>query len=375
MADRTSKRLQMHLVGSDGETHADGLPASQTVSEILRAAREARGLTIHDIAEAVRIRAANLQAIEDAAFDRLPGAAYAIGFVRSYAEYLGFPGEQMVQRFKAEAAHAAAKPKLVFPVAIHERRAPTGGLLLLGVLLAGLVYGSWWWLRATDRHVTDLVPALPERLAKLVGNDRPAETQPTPPIAPLLPTPPATGPVAIADPTLPTVNPQPITRPTPQVQAQLTLKPAEPTEGEAPSPDPVPGAAPAAGGPAPGMVADPAAAPEAAPTLVKPDSPAPAGTFGADPAKSRVAVRASKESWLQVRDGTGQLLLTRVLKPGEVYYAPNDPGISMVVGNAGGIDVLVDGKELGRPLGAPGQVLKNVSLDPARLLARSPAPN
>jgi hypothetical protein len=68
------------------------------------------------------------------------------------------------------------------------------------------------------------------------------------------------------------------------------------------------------------------------------------------------------------------LLLTRVLKPGEVYYAANEPGLSMVVGNAGGLDVLVDGKETAR-LGAVGQVMKNVSLDAARLLARGPAPN
>jgi cytoskeleton protein RodZ len=280
----------------------------------------------------------------------------------------------MVQRFKAEAAHAATKPKLVFPVAMRERRAPTGGLLLLGVLLAAVIYGGWWWLRATDRHVADLVPALPDRLARLVGSDRPAETPATPPIAPLLPTTGSNGPVVLADPTLPTVNPQPITRTTPTVTAQLVMKPAEPTEDEAPTPDPIPGAAPtpagtlnpaeAAGGP-----------PPAAPTLVKPDAPVLApGTFGADPAKSRVALRARQESWLQVRDGTGQLLLTRVLKPGEVYYAPNEPGLSMVVGNAGGLDVLVDGKETAR-FGAVGQVMKNVSLDPARLLARGPAPN
>jgi cytoskeleton protein RodZ len=376
MADRTSKRLQLHVVPGDGETPpADGPPpAPQTVSEILRAAREARGLTIHDVADAVRIRAVNLQAIEDAAFDRLPGAAYAIGFVRSYAEYLGFPGEQMVQRFKAEAKHAATKPKLIFPVAIRERRAPTGGLLLLGVLLAAVIYGGWWWLRATDRHVADLVPALPERLARLVGNDRPAETQPTPPIAPLVSVAP-TGPVVIADPTLPTVNPQPVMRSTPTVSAQLVMKPVEPSEGEAPDPVPVPGAAPTPAATLNAAEAAGGTATTPAPTLTKPEAPTLApGTFGVDPAKSRVAVRASKESWLQVRDGAGQAVLTRVLKAGEIYYAPNEPGMSMTVGNAGGIDVLVDGKET-RSLGAAGQVLKNVSLDPARLQARGSAPN
>ncbi|GIL41261.1 helix-turn-helix domain-containing protein [Roseiterribacter gracilis] len=376
MADRTSKRLQLQVVQADAETPAaDGAPAApRTVSEILRAGREARGLSIHDVADAVRIRAVNLQAIEDAAFDRLPGAAYAIGFVRSYAEFLGFPGEQMVQRFKAEAAHAATKPKLIFPVAIRERRAPTGGLLLLGVLLAAAIYGGWWWLRATDRHVADLVPPLPERLARLVGNDRPAETQPTPPIAPMVQVPAASsGPVAIADPTLPVVNPQPVMRSTPTVSAQLVMKPAEPSEGEAPTPDPVPGAAPTPASTLSAAEAAGAAIP--VPTLIKPDAPVLApGTYGAEPAKSRVAVRAAKESWVQVRDGTGQPVFTRVLKAGEIYYAPSEPGFSMTVGNAGGIEVLVDGKET-RSLGAVGQVLKSVSLDPARLQSRVPAPN
>jgi cytoskeleton protein RodZ len=82
-------------------------------------------------------------------------------------------------------------------------------------------------------------------------------------------------------------------------------------------------------------------------------------------------VRAKQDSWVQVRDSAGQAVFTRVLKAGEIYNAPGEPGFSMTVGNAGGIEVLVDGKET-RALGAVGQVLKNVSLDPTRLAARGP---
>jgi cytoskeleton protein RodZ len=63
-----------------------------------------------------------------------------------------------------------------------------------------------------------------------------------------------------------------------------------------------------------------------------------------------------------------------VLKPGEIYNVPNQPGLTMVTGNAGGLDIDVDGATISR-IGAAGQVARNVSLDPDRLLAAHPHAN
>ena len=72
------------------------------LAAILRAYREAYGLEMAEIADHLRIRAHYLGMLEDGRYDELPARPYAIGFVRSYAKYLGLPAEDMVQRFREE---------------------------------------------------------------------------------------------------------------------------------------------------------------------------------------------------------------------------------------------------------------------------------
>ena len=58
--------------------------------------------------------------------------------------------------------------------------------------------------------------------------------------------------------------------------------------------------------------------------------------------------------------------MTRVLRPGDVYRVPDKAGLKMQTGNAGGLQVSVDGGQ-GTAMGTPGQVLRGVPLDPERL--------
>ena len=61
-------------------------------------------------------------------------------------------------------------------------------------------------------------------------------------------------------------------------------------------------------------------------------------------------------------------MLTRILKPGDVYLVPNRVGIVMMTGNAGGMEILVDGEVL-PPIGPAGAVRRNIALDPGALRA------
>ena len=65
----------------------------------------------------------------------------------------------------------------------------------------------------------------------------------------------------------------------------------------------------------------------------------------------------------------GDLLMTRVLRPGDVYRVPDKAGLKMQTGNAGGLQVSVDGGQ-GTAMGTPGQVLRGVPLDPERWAGR-----
>src|SRR3954451_13485365 len=62
------------------------------IGERLRIAREAKGLSLDDVARQTRIPIRHLQHIEQEEWDALPAITYTIGFVRSYANAVGLDG-------------------------------------------------------------------------------------------------------------------------------------------------------------------------------------------------------------------------------------------------------------------------------------------
>jgi cytoskeleton protein RodZ len=77
----------------------------------------------------------------------------------------------------------------------------------------------------------------------------------------------------------------------------------------------------------------------------------------------RIVLSATADAWMQVRDKSGQVLLNRVLHPGEFWAVPAHSSLVLTTGNAGGTDVLVDGTTL-PSLGASGAVRRDILLDP-----------
>lgn len=72
---------------AESETGAHGAPEAQatTPGARLRAAREAQGLSIQDVATRTRIAQRQLEAVERDDYAALPGIPYAVGFARAYA--------------------------------------------------------------------------------------------------------------------------------------------------------------------------------------------------------------------------------------------------------------------------------------------------
>ena len=83
---------------------------------------------------------------------------------------------------------------------------------------------------------------------------------------------------------------------------------------------------------------------------------------------SRVVITAVDDSWVQVQGPDNELLLTRILHAGDSYRVPDRPGLVMVTGNAGGLEVKVD-DAVAPALGPLGVVMRNIALDPDRLLS------
>lgn len=404
------------------------------VGNLLRASRLRCGEELAGVAQALRIRRGYLEALEEGKFNELPGATYAVGFVRTYAEHLGLDGEEVVRRFRAEASGINRSNELVFPSPVTEGGIPGGALMLVGVVLAGLAYGGWFLLSTRDQTVADLVPNLPERLAVLIDDvrgswsRRPAEPDGTqaaapqpPPVAPAsAPEPPAgaASPVgeaprdAAASPTVPTTpaptTPAP-TMPAPPPAAAIS----EPPPPAMPAAAVPPAAAPAVSESPVSIARAEAAAPPAArtpaveparpqlptaetravtPVPAVPAAPPAIPSAAVDPADRQVAalpeggetpgsgsatsgsghrivVRARIDSWIQVRDeAENQLLLTRLMRAGDTYDVPNRSGLKLLTGNAGALDILVDG-EMTPSLGPIGAVRRDISLNAELLRA------
>jgi len=348
------------------------VPRRVSVSDSLRGRRIECGLEIDYVAEILKIRPAVLIAIENGKFDELPGPAYAVGFVRSYATYLGLDAEALVVRFKTETAEIARRPHLEFPLPIRDSRVPTGPLLVICILLAVLTYGGWYYLSAQPRDLANLTPDVPERLLRLLKLPPPQKEAPKPATDA---TTAATAPEAASQVATAGAAPSATPGPSPVQAAPQTGAPQSGTAqagaaATAAQQAVVDGVPPVESKPgAPPLVAALPPTPDLTQPAAASDAPKPAGdtSYGAPDGQARVVLHATADSWVQVRDKGSNLLFTRVLKPGEHYNVPNQQGLTLVAGNAGGLDITVDGMEAPR-IGDTGRVARNVSLDPDHLL-------
>ncbi|HVH76439.1 MAG TPA: DUF4115 domain-containing protein, partial [Stellaceae bacterium] len=161
---------------------------------------------------------------------------------------------------------------------------------------------------------------------------------------------------------------------TPPAPPPATVLPLVPPPAVTPPAVPAPAAAP------PGATAS-AAKPAVGtpPAEIAAASPPPAKAPAADspPAgadASRILIRATADSWIEVKDAAGAVLYTRVLKAGDSYPVPDKPGVTMDTGNAGGLALSLDGKPL-PALGGQGVVRRHIALDPQALAAAKPKAN
>ncbi|WP_425406703.1 RodZ domain-containing protein [Hwanghaeella sp.] len=89
--------------------------------------------------------------------------------------------------------------------------------------------------------------------------------------------------------------------------------------------------------------------------------------FGAEAGASRIVIKATSPAWVEITAPDGNVLLNRLLRVGDTFNVPDQPGITLVTGSAGGLEFTVDGKIAPR-IGDIGDVRRNVLLEPDALL-------
>jgi cytoskeleton protein RodZ len=122
----------------------DVMPA---LGEEFRSAREARGITLSEVAEQIHIRSVYLNAIENEEWAAIGAPVYVRGFIRTYARFLGLDAEDAVARFNQAAP--AERPAATTAVSLDDRGG--SGLSLWAVLgaavalvLVGFVAYEYW---------------------------------------------------------------------------------------------------------------------------------------------------------------------------------------------------------------------------------------
>lgn len=130
------------------------------VGAILRAAREARGLSVQDAAQQLRLMNRQIVAMENEDFASLGQPVFARGFVRNYARMLGLDIAAILHAMggaRAEPVELIATPPLVLPGKWF-----TSGWLIAGMVLLLLVtvlpIGLYAWLSSDAEEVTRSVP-------------------------------------------------------------------------------------------------------------------------------------------------------------------------------------------------------------------------
>ncbi|QYJ07885.1 helix-turn-helix domain-containing protein [Qipengyuania flava] len=158
-------------------------PVEETggVGARLKAAREAKGLDLAQVAAETRIPQRHLLTIENGALTELPARTYAVGFSRTYARLVGLDEREIVEQARQELAEGneyGAAPAKFEPG--DPARVPGRGLawfaLFAAVLLVGGIYAFYSSYFAPGLGPAPLEdPAAAEALADESDGEAPAQ--------------------------------------------------------------------------------------------------------------------------------------------------------------------------------------------------------
>jgi cytoskeleton protein RodZ len=300
-------RRRIHLREISGELDSP----LETVGQDLRAARLRRGDDLATVSKALKIRRDHLEALEEDRLEALPGRTYAVGFVRTYSDYLGLDAARAVERYKTQIAGRTddLQPTITVIDEDDHRRLPQGWKIVVGVVLLLLAYGAY--------HL--IVPAADRMLA--------------PPVSP--------------------------------VPAQLAPKPAAPRTAH-PATHTAQATAPGTATAAPG--ASNAQQAGAVPGTQQAAIP-PGVVYGKQHQDARVVLRMKQTTRVLVQDTNGTIYINRTLNAGDSYMVPNTTGVTLTTADAGAVEIDLDGVAMGTA-GRAGQIAETLSLDPQAIADR-----
>ena len=293
----------------------------ESPGEHLKRERELRGYSLRKVFEVTRVPLKYLEAIEADDFDSLPQPTFVKGFLRAYCKFLGIDDNDSVLRYDlylrekpgkvyelTPLPDTADKRPQSFPAHYSKWIAP--GLIAAGLIAVIVIYSVSRKHAEPVQPVTQAQPvAAEENLTESPAKARIEKA----------------GPKALA-----TAQPdKPVAKPiatSPQGQAK-TLQPTAPQRTVS-------------------VTERPALTPAVKQTAEKP----------ALKAGHSLYVKATEDTWIKVRIDDAAEPIDVLLRTGESVSWRANSLFSIIVGNAGGVSLSLDGSPLG-PLGRSGEVV------------------
>ena len=276
----------------------------------LRKARQRKKKDIQKIAAQLLIKPCYLEALEQSKYKEFPGQAYAFGFLRTYADYLGLDTDNLIMRYRQERSFIEPE-KMDMPIPPSKQELlPSAKYLFWGILVIALVWAFWYFVTYAKQNL----PALQQQAQKPVPTEI-TEDQPMEVISVL--------PIEAEQPQQNTLE-QTALAEEPKIESKLKVEQpkAENTKKEEKTSE-----------------------------------------------KNRIRIVATQNVWIEISEGD-TIVASKFLQKGDSYDVPkNSEKMLLKTGNAGGMDVFVDGKKI-KGFGSVGSVKSGISLSPDKLKNR-----
>lgn len=346
--------------------------AALGIGEALREAREKKQQSLNDISTLLKIREDHLQALEDENFAILPGDAYAIGFIRTYANHLELNSAELVTRFK-ESREKPQFDETNFEPDVEAE--PMSALLKIGIGVAAVFVVYLAWLVSAgpvQRETTSARSNANDDSAteNTVAAATPQATE-TVVVAPVVVAPQAVSPPRPAQPALQAIVPEPTKKPA----QKPAVKPASPAAQAEKAPQSAIAETPSAPAPTQPLPLDAASAMDSlspqvsVAALPQTANGASSAAAEADIAGQRVEIRAKRRTWMRLENDAGRVLFSSIISPGDSFALQDEGDYTLATRDAGALEFSVNGRTIGN-VGRRGQILTSRRVSRDDILAR-----
>ena len=296
---------------SEAINNAFDSPEPSTIGQLCLDARVNKGLTQDQASIILKVRVKIIKDFENGDQIDLPGLTYKIGFVRSYARLLELDTDHLVKEFKEslELSSYREEYKFLTPNIESKKLLPIGAVLSLFISI--IIYTGWYYSDRSNNinqfsnevleNDNEILPNLVEN--KYIIIEESFELNKS----------------ALLDKNKDTVE---VKKNVLNTQIEIKTEKVQVNE-------------------------------ELAFTETNEMS---AKANERDPS-SEMVLKAIGNSWVEIEDIDGNILMTRLMRPGETYVVPNITGLTFNTGNAGALS-LSKGKILVPSLGDVGEIIK-----------------